>query len=92
MPIPIRNYPRSKVIPGLPTAQQFYSTAEVAIILETNIGVVHEWIKNGLLTVVHFGNEEHMQRVRSQDLEDFIDAHIRNGLIKPDGPIYRRDK
>ena len=92
MPLPTRNYPRSKLIPKLPTSLQFYSLAEVGIILETNIGLIHEWIKDGLLPAVQFGNEEHMQRIRSQDLENFIDTHLRNGLIKPSGPKRAGDK
>ena len=89
MPLPTRNYPRSKLIPELPTSLQFYSIAEVAIILETNVGAVHEWIKGGLLQSVQFGIEQHMHRVRSQDLENFIDTNLRSGLIKPSGPKIR---
>ena len=92
MPLPTRNYPRSKLIPVLPTSLQFYSIAEVAIILETNIEVVREWIKTGLLPSVQFGIEQHMERVRSQDLEKFIDTNLRSGLIKPDGPKVAGNK
>ena len=92
MPLPTRNYPRSKLIPELPTSLQFYSTAEVAIILETNVKVIYAWIEEGLMPSVQFGNEKHMIRIRAQDLEKFIDAHLRNGLIKPAEPKRVGDK
>ncbi|MCX6080610.1 MAG: hypothetical protein NTW32_13845 [Chloroflexi bacterium] len=52
MPLPVKNYPRSKLLPGLPTSMQFYTIAEVAIILETKVGSVHEWIQVGMLPKV----------------------------------------
>ncbi len=78
MPQPIKNYPRSKLLSGLPTSLQLFTIAEVAIILGTNTKTVHQWIDDGLLTTVQLGNEKHFLRVRAQDLEAFIDAHIRN--------------
>lgn len=89
MPLPIRNYPRSKLMPGLPTAQQFYSAAEAAIILETSVGEIRNWIQDGRLPSVRFGNEPHLLRIRAQDLEQFIDQYLRSGLIKPAGAIKR---
>ena len=62
MPLPVKNYPRSKLLSGLPTSMQFYSIAEVAIILETKVGLIHEWIQEGLLPAVQFGSEQHMLR------------------------------
>ncbi len=84
MPLPVKYYPRSKLLPGLPTSMQFYTIAEVAIILATKVGSVHKWIQEGLLPAVQFGSEQHMLRIRAQDLENFIDMHLRNGLIKAD--------
>ncbi|MCX6064846.1 MAG: diguanylate cyclase [Chloroflexi bacterium] len=69
MPLPVKNYPRSKLLPGLPTSMQFYTIAEVAIILETKIEVVHKWIQEGLLPAVQFGSEKHMLRIRAQDVK-----------------------
>ena len=63
---------------------QFYTIAEVAIILEIKIEGVHEWIQKGMLPAVQFGCEQHMLRIRAQDLEDLIDAHLRGGLFKTD--------
>ena len=84
MPLPVKNYPRSKLLPGLPTSMQFYTIAEVAIILETKVGLVHEWVQEGMLPAVQFGSEQHMLRIRAQDLENFIDLHLRTGLINAD--------
>ena len=82
MPLPIKNYPRSKLLPGLPTSMQFYTIAEVAIILETKVGYIYEWIQDGLLPAVQFGSEQYMLRIRAQDLENYVDMHLRSGLIK----------
>ena len=60
MPLPVKNCSRSKLHPGLPTSMQFYTIAEVAIILETKVGSVHKWIQDGLLLAVQFSNEKHM--------------------------------
>ena len=84
MPLPVKYYPRSKLLPGLPTSMQFYTIAEVAIILETKVGFIYEWIQDVLLPAVQFGSEQHMLRIRAQDLENFIDMHLRNGVIKAD--------
>jgi hypothetical protein len=84
MPLPGKNYLRSKLLPGLPTSMQFYTIAEVAIILETKVCLVHGWIQDGLLSAIQFGSDKHMLRIRAQDLENFIDMHLRDGLIKSD--------
>lgn len=42
---------------------QFYTLAEVAIILETKVGLMHEWIQEGLLPAVQFGSEQHMLQI-----------------------------
>jgi excisionase family DNA binding protein len=63
---------------------QFYTVAEVAIILETKVGLVHVWIQEGMLPAVQFGSEQHTLRIRAQNLENFIDTHFRSGLIKTD--------
>ena len=60
MPLSVKNYPRSKLLPQLPTSMQFYTIAEVAIILETKVGSVHKWIQDGLLLAVQLSNEKHM--------------------------------
>ena len=63
---------------------QFYTIAEVAIILETKVDLIHEWIREGVLPAVQFGNEQNMLRIRAQDLENFADLHLRTGLINAD--------
>ena len=63
---------------------QFYTIAEVAVILETRIETIHEWIQEGLLPAVHFGSEEHMPQIRAQNLENFIDMRLRKRLIHAD--------
>ena len=81
MPRPSKNYPRSKALSGLPTSSQFFTVAEVAIILGVNIEFVRQWIGDQLLPSVQLGKETHFIRVRAQDLENFIDTQIRNGKI-----------
>ena len=81
MPLPIKNYPRSKLLSGLPTSLHLYTVAEVAIILGTNAKMVNEWIKDGLLPAFALGKEKHFLRVRALDLENFIDAQVRTGKI-----------
>jgi len=56
---------------------QFFSVKEVAIILETTTKTVHEWIKEGKLPAFKVGNPTRLTRIRRQDLEKFIDNHIR---------------
>ena len=60
MPLPVKNYPRSKLLPGLLTSMQFYKITEVVIILETKIDLVHERIQEGLLQAVQFGSQQHI--------------------------------
>ncbi len=81
MPKPSKNYPRSKVLSGLPTSSQLFTVAEVAIILGVSIEFVHVWINNKLLPSFQLGKETHFTRVRAQDLENFIDTQIRSGKV-----------
>jgi hypothetical protein len=66
MALPVKNYPRSKFLPELPTSMQFYTIAEVAIILETKVGLIHEWIQKYKLPALQFGSEQHILRIRAQ--------------------------
>ena len=76
-----RNLPQSKLLPNLPTTLQFFSVAEVAIILGTSTKLVHEWINQGLLLSFRLGPKNRLIRIRQHDLEKFIDAHIRSGSL-----------
>jgi hypothetical protein len=65
MPLPVKNYPRSKLLPGLPSSMQFYTIAQVAIIVETRVRLVHEWVQEGILPAIEFGSELQMLRIRA---------------------------
>ena len=73
---------RSKLLPDLPTKFHLFSIAEVAIILGTSTKSVHDWINQGLLRSFRIGPKSRLIRIRYQDLEEFIDSHVRNGEIK----------
>jgi len=73
---------RSKLFPDLPTKFHFFSVAEVAIILGTSTKSVHEWISQGLLKSFRIGPKSRLIRISYQNLEDFIDSHVRTGEIK----------
>jgi hypothetical protein len=83
LPIPVKNYPHSKVLPELPTSLQLYSVAEVAIILDAQVEVVHKWIEAGLLPGIRLGSELHGLRVKARDLENFIDKYPRGQTVEP---------
>ncbi len=84
-----KNLPQSKLLPLLPSSLQFFSVAEVSIILGTSTKLVHDWINKGLLPSFRLGEKNRLIRIRQADLEKFIDAHIRNGSVslKEDAPI-----
>ena len=73
---------RSKLMPSLPTKLQFFTVAEVAIIVGTSTKTVHEWIDQGVLRSARLGNKGKLIRISYQDLENFIDAHVRTGELK----------
>ena len=82
MPLKNRDLPQSKIAPNLlPPSLQFFSVAEVAIILGTSTKLVHEWIAQGLLSSFRLGPKNRLIRIRQHDLEKFVEAHIRNGAI-----------
>ena len=56
---------------------QFFSVKEVAIILETSAKTIHEWIKDGKLPAFKVGHPTRLTRIRRQDLEVFIEQHIK---------------
>ena len=72
----------SKLLPDLPTKFHFFSVAEVAIILGTSTKSVHEWLNQGLLRSFRIGPKSRLIRISYQDLEEFIDSHVRSGEIK----------
>lgn len=55
---------------------QFYSLAEVALILGVSKRLVMEWTRQGHLPVFRLGPTYRIMRVRKSDLEQFIDTHI----------------
>jgi len=58
---------------------QFYSLAEVALILGVNKRRVMEWTRQGHLPVFRLGPQHRIMRVRKSDLEKFIENHIQGG-------------
>ena len=82
MSTPNNRITRSKALPALPSSLQFFSVAEVAIILGTSSRSVHEWIQSGLLPSFRLGQKNRIIRIRQPDLEKFINAHIRSGSLK----------
>jgi len=79
---------RSRLFPDLPTKFHFFTVTEVAIILGTTSKKVREWIDQGLLRSFHMGLNSKLTRVSYQDLESFIDAHVRTGeFTLPDKDI-----
>lgn len=66
-----------------PDSLQFYSLAEVSIILGVSKRLVLEWIRQGLLPVFRLGPGHRVMRVRKTDLEKFIDTHIQSGVTVP---------
>jgi excisionase family DNA binding protein len=84
---------RSRLFPDLPTKFHFFTVTEVAIILGTTNKKVHEWIEQGLLRSFRMGPNSKLTRVSYQDLENFIDAHVRTGEFKlPDKDIVEEKK
>lgn len=61
----------------LPANLQFFSPAEIAIILGVSRKVVAQWIKEGLLPIFRPGAENSITRIRRQDFEHFIEQHMR---------------
>lgn len=72
---------RSGLLPMIPPSLQFYSIAEVAIILGSSPRLVYDWINEGLLPSFRLGPKNRLIRIRQVDLERFIDTHIRNGSV-----------
>ena len=70
---------RSRLFPDLPTKFHFFTVTEVAIILGTTSKKVREWIEQGLLRSFRMGPNSKLTRISYQDLENFIDAHVRTG-------------
>jgi excisionase family DNA binding protein len=62
-----------------PVSPQFYSLAEVALILGVSKRLVMEWTREGRLPVFRLGPTHRVMRVRKSDLEKFIDTHIHSG-------------
>jgi excisionase family DNA binding protein len=66
-----------------PDSLQFYSLAEVGLILGVNKRLVLERIHAGHLPVFRLGPGHRVMRVRKADLEKFIDDHIQTGAAVP---------
>ena len=76
-----KNLTKSRLLPLLPPSLQFFSVAEVSIILGTSTKLVLAWINQGLLPSFRLGDKNRLIRIRQADLEKFIDSHIRSGLV-----------
>ena len=77
MTLPNNSTPSNKAKLLASAGFQFFSVKEVAIILETSAKTVHEWIKEGKLPAFKVGHPTRLTRIRRQDLENFIEQHIK---------------
>jgi excisionase family DNA binding protein len=81
-----KKYPQSKLFPELNPSLQFFTVAEVSIILGTSTRLVLEWVNQGLLRSFRVGEKGRLIRIRQRDLESFIDSHIRSGKLNLQDP------
>lgn len=58
------------------------SVAEVSEIISVSPKLVRDWISAGLLPAFRLGPNTRLMRVRSQDLEAFIEQHIRKDDVR----------
>ncbi len=69
-----------------PAPTRMLSVAEVSEIINVSPKLVRDWISTGLLPAFRLGSNTRLMRVRSQDLEAFIEQHIRKDDVrKPNG-------
>jgi len=66
----------------VPANLQFFSIAEVALIMDVSVRLVRQWVEAGLLPVFHIGPGNRLMRVRRQDLEQFIETHVRTRQVE----------
>ena len=59
----------------LPPSLQLFSIAEVAYILGISRRLVSKWINEGVLPAVRLGPGQRLVRIRSTDLETFIEKY-----------------
>jgi excisionase family DNA binding protein len=76
-----KNGPTKKLLHDLGPGLQFFSIAEVSIILGVSTKTTNNWINDGLLPAFRLGPKNRLIRIRRQDLEKFVDTHIRSGEI-----------
>jgi excisionase family DNA binding protein len=55
-----------------PAQLEFYTVAEVGLILNVSQKLVFSWVKNGALPAVRLGPGQRLIRIRRQDLEVFL--------------------
>jgi excisionase family DNA binding protein len=70
-----------------PKDLQFFSMAEAAIILGVSTRTVNDWIKEGILPVFRLGPKNRVIRIRRQDLDEFIEIHVRNQGAEEDEDV-----
>jgi excisionase family DNA binding protein len=63
------------------------SVAEVSEIIHVSPKLVRDWISDGLLPAFRLGSNTRLVRIRSQDLEAFIEQHIRNHDLRKPGVV-----
>ncbi len=69
-----------------PALNRLLSVAEVSEIISVSPKLIRDWISAGLLPAFRLGPNTRLMRVRSQDLEAFIEQHIRKDDVrKPNG-------
>ena len=75
-----------------PVLNRMLSVAEVSEIIRVSSKLVRDWIGEGLLPTCRLGPNARLVRIRSQDLESFIEQHIRNhDLRKSNGQGERAE-
>lgn len=55
-----------------PAQLEFYTVAEVGLILNVSQKLIFSWVKNGALPAVRLGPGQRLIRIRRQDLEIFL--------------------
>ena len=75
-----------------PAKSFFYSVAEAAMILRVSTKAIRTWIDDGLLPAFRIGPETRITRIRSQDLDDFINQYSSGFTVDPSNADQSRDK
>ncbi len=67
-----------------PQHERLWTVAEVAEYFQVSDRTVYRWLKAGLLPVLRLGRGT--TRIRQQDLDAFVDAHVTTGSRQQEEP------